>query len=75
MEQTMTISQTNDEIILKFSKNIDIDGLQDFFDYITYKEAVLNSQATQDDVDKLEKEIKSNWWSKNRERLLNEADS
>lgn len=62
----MDITQTDNEIILKFSKNIDIDGLLEIFEYLTFKEAVSGSKATQNDVDVLEKEIKSSWWISNR---------
>ncbi len=71
----MEILQTENEIILKFSKNIDISSFQDFFDYLTYKEAISKSQAKQEDIDAIEKEIKSEWWKKNRARLINENNN
>ncbi len=37
--------------------------------YLTYKEATDKSQAKQQDVDKLAKDIKKGWWNKNRNRF------
>ncbi|RLD60813.1 MAG: hypothetical protein DRJ05_03900 [Bacteroidetes bacterium] len=65
----MIIERTNKEIIIKLPKYID--GLEDFFDYLSYKEATENSQAKQEDVDNLVKEIKKDWWKKNRSKFVN----
>ncbi len=66
----MIIERTNKEIIIKLPNYIDIDGLEDFFDFLSYKEATENSQAKQKDVDNLVKEIKRDWWKKNRSRFI-----
>lgn len=54
----MIIERTDKEIIIKLPSYLDTDGLEDFFDYLSYKEATENSKAKQEDVDKLVKEIK-----------------
>jgi len=49
---------------------VDTDGLQQFIDFICYKEATSKSKAKQKDVDRLAREVKKNWWKKNRNRFI-----
>lgn len=66
----MQIERTDSEIIIKLSSSIDIQELRDVIDYITYKEATINSKATQDEVDELAREVNKNWWKENRSKFL-----
>jgi hypothetical protein len=66
----MNIERTNNEIIIRLPLYIDIEGLQRFIDYLCYKEATAKSQAKQDDVDKLAKDVKKGWWAKNRRNYI-----
>lgn len=66
----MVIERTKNEVIIRLPSYIDTEGLQNLIDYLTYKEATDKSQAKQSDVDKLAKEIKKGWWSKNRRRFI-----
>jgi hypothetical protein len=68
----MTIEQTADTIIVRLpmSVNINIEEIQRFLNYLRYKELVAQSRATQEDVDKLAKEVNKAWWEKNKQRLL-----
>lgn len=66
----MNIERTNNEIIIHLPLYIDTDGLQRFIDYLCYKEATAKSQAKQNDVDKLAKEVKKGWWAKNRRNYI-----
>ncbi len=66
----MVIERTKDEIIIRLPTYIDTNGLQNLINYLTYKEATDKSQAKQRDVDKLAKDIKKGWWSKNRRRFI-----
>jgi thioredoxin-related protein len=66
----MVIERTKDEIIIRLPTYIDTMGLQNLINYLTYKEATDKSQAKQEDVDKLAKDIKKGWWSKNRRRFI-----
>jgi hypothetical protein len=54
----MTIERTDTEIIIRLSSDVDIDGVQEMLDYLKYKVAMSKSQASQDDVDNLVREIK-----------------
>jgi hypothetical protein len=66
----MVIERTKDEIIIRLPTYIDTKGLQNLINYLTYKEATDKSQARQEDVDKLVKDIKKGWWSKNRKKFI-----
>jgi hypothetical protein len=66
----MIIERTAKEVIIRLPSYVDTKGLQRFVDYLTYKEATALSKAKQSDVDILAKEVKMDWWSKNRGRLI-----
>lgn len=66
----MLIERTNREVIIRLPASVDTMGLQRLIDYLTYKEATANSKATQDQVDKLARQVKKGWWKQNRKRLL-----
>jgi hypothetical protein len=66
----MLIERTNTEVIIRLSAELDTRGLQKIIDYLSYKEATVNSKATQKAVDALAKEVKKGWWAKNRSRLI-----
>jgi hypothetical protein len=66
----MLIERTNSEVIIRLSSNVDTEGLQRLVDFLSYKEATSNSKAKQSDVDKLSKQVKKGWWTKNRSRLI-----
>ena len=66
----MLIERTSNEVIIRLPSYVDIEGLQRLVDYLSYKEATSKSKAKQSDVDKLAKEIKKGWWSKNRSRFI-----
>jgi hypothetical protein len=66
----MIIERTKDEVIIRLPAYVKTDGLQRLVDLLSYKEAVEKSEATQDDVDKLAKEVKKGWWAKNRDKYI-----
>lgn len=70
----MTIEQTADAIIVRLPANINIniEEVQRFLNYLRYKELVSQSKATQEDIDKLAKEVNKGWWEKNKHRFLPE---
>ncbi len=45
----------------------------DIIDFLTLLDITSKSKATDTDIQALSKEIKKNWWSANKERLLNES--
>lgn len=66
----MIIERTIDEVIIRLPASVDIKRLQQLVDYLTYKEAVSQSQAKQSDVDSLSEEVKKDWWKKNKNRFI-----
>ncbi len=66
----MYIERTKDEVIIRLPAYVNTDGLQRFIDYLCYKEATAKSQATQDAVDQLAKEVKKDFWAKNRSKYI-----
>jgi hypothetical protein len=66
----MLIERTTDEVIIRLPSYVDTEGLQRLVDYLSYKEATAKSKAKQSDVDKLAKQVKKGWWSKNRSRFI-----
>jgi hypothetical protein len=66
----MQIERTNKEVIIRIPSYVNTEGLQRLINYLTYKEATSKSRAKQSHVDKLAKEVKKGWWSKNRSRFI-----
>jgi hypothetical protein len=66
----MLIERTSSEVIIRLPSYVDTEGLQRLIDYLSYKEATSKSKARQSDVDKLAKEVKKGWWTKNRSRFI-----
>jgi hypothetical protein len=66
----MLIERTPKEVIIRLPSYVSTEGLQRLVDYLSYKEVTAKSKAKQVDVDKLAREVKKGWWSKNRSRLI-----
>jgi hypothetical protein len=69
----MIIEKRNKEYIIRIPETVDTEEIQDFVDYVRYKE--LTSKAKKIDqavVDQLTEAININWWNENRSRLLND---
>lgn len=65
----MIIERTDNEIIFRLPKNVNLDLLQDFADFFEYREIVKKSNAKQKDVDSLVKEIKKGRWSSTKGQI------
>jgi len=66
----MIIERTSKEVIIRLPSYVDITGLQNLVDYLTYKAATAKSKAKQSDVAALANEAKKGWWEKNKSRLI-----
>ncbi len=66
----MIIERTQGEVIIKIPSFVNIEGIQRIIDLLAYREATSKSKAKQKDIDALSKEIKNDWWAKNKKRLL-----
>ena len=66
----MKIETTNNEIKLTFSKNaVDLIEVQNFVDYVKFREINSQSKATQKQADELTHEINQAWWEKNKNKF------
>jgi len=61
----MTIERTSDEIIIRMPSYVNLGTLEDLLDYLSYCESTSRSQATQEEIDALAKEVKAGWWQQN----------
>jgi len=68
----MIIERKKDEVIIRLPGSIDTSDLEEMVDYIRFKEITSKSNATQEQVDNLVKEVKKGRWETNRKRLLGE---
>ena len=59
----------NNKIVITFSSNVDIFGIQRLIDYGRYLEATSKSKVKQADIDKLADEVNETWWNKNKHRF------
>ena len=69
----MIIEKKNKEFIIRIPETVDTEEIQDFVDYIRYKELTSKAKkADQSVVDQLTEEINKKWWAENRARLVND---
>ena len=69
----MIIEKRNKEFIIRIPETVDTEEIQDFVDYVRYKELTSKSKKTdQSVVDQLTEEININWWNENKPRLMND---
>ncbi|GAJ19299.1 unnamed protein product [marine sediment metagenome] len=66
----MLIERTNNEIIIRISAMVDTDDLQDFINYVRYKELTFDINVPQDKINELASDLNKNWWKKNRKRFI-----
>ncbi len=61
----------SDNVNIVFSRNlIRDDDLRESIEKIRVKQLISESQMTKDDALKIDTELKSNWWEKNKEKIL-----
>jgi len=61
---------TNNQIVISFSSNRDVFGIQRLIDYAKYLEVTSKSKAKQIDIDKLADNVNADWWKNNKQRFL-----
>lgn len=65
----LSIERTEKEIIIRLPLDWAIDDIQRMLDYLSYKQAIKDSQATPAQIDALAREVKTGWWEKNKHRF------
>lgn len=71
----LSIERTDREIIIRLPADFKVEDIQRMLDYLSYKQAVSNSKATQEEIDELAKEVKKGWWEKNKGRFPGLSDA
>lgn len=66
----MQIERTKKEVIIRLPATVDTDDLQDFLNYVRYKELTSKFSVSQTQVDKLSNDANKGWWTKNRKRFI-----
>ena len=66
----MLIERTNKEVIIRIPASVDTEDLQDFVNYVRYKELTSKFKVSQKTVDKLAKDTNKKWWAKNSKRFI-----
>ena len=67
----MIIEKKNREFIIRIPETVDTEEIQDFADYIRYKELTSKSKSVdQSVVDQLTEEINTKCWAENRAAYL-----
>lgn len=66
----MRVERENNEIKLTFSEDLlDTSEVQNFIDYVKFREINSQSKGTQKQADELADEINQSWWEKNKHRF------
>jgi hypothetical protein len=65
----MLVETSEDKITITVSASVDEYGLNRVLDYLKYLEIASKSKATQEDADKLAKEVNASWWQANKEQF------
>lgn len=60
----MILERKDNEILVRLPANVDLTELQNMLDYLEYKEASVNTKASQKEVNELSEEVNKNIWEK-----------
>ncbi len=66
----MLLERTDKEVIIRLPASIDWESLELMIRFIKYRELVAQSQAKQEDIDALAREVNKQWWEENKDRFL-----
>lgn len=62
----MVIERTNNEVIIRLSPNVNMDDLQKIVNFARYKELTAKFAISQDQVNDIISDLKSNWNAKKK---------
>ncbi len=67
----LNVQVGSDKVSIEFSRNLINDkDLMEFIEKVRLKNLISKSELTEKDALSLDKELKSDWWQKNKERFL-----
>lgn len=67
----MIIERNKKEVVIRIPASINTDDLQDFVNYVRYKELTSKFKVSQKEVDSIVTDVKKNWLGKNRNKINN----
>lgn len=70
----MILERTKDEILIRLPGTLEFDYLEDLLNYLNVKAILAKSEATDEDIEMLAKEVKSSWWAENKSRFIDESN-
>ncbi len=65
----ITIEKTDEAIWIKLPPDTAETDIKHFLSYFSYVNLVSKSQAKQEEIDELAREVKKGWWEKNKARF------
>lgn len=68
----MVLERTATEVIIRLPANINWEDLELMLRFIRYRGNVAKSEAKQEDIDQLAREVNKQWWEENKHRFLRE---
>jgi hypothetical protein len=66
----MTVERTEKEIVIRIPISSDMVDIERLIDYLKFREIASKSKATQEQIDKLARESKAEWWRKNQDPFI-----
>jgi hypothetical protein len=66
----MISERTDKEIIFRLPVSEDAKWVERVINYLKFKEAVMNSKATEEEANQLVDQSKKDWWAKNKSRFI-----
>lgn len=66
----MKIEKTDNEIVIRIPNTIALEDLEDFLNYLEYKEKTSDVNVSQSEIDKLASEFNKSYWAKYRDKYI-----
>ncbi len=71
----MKVDNIDNKFFIEFNKNIlNEKEIVELVEYLKIKETIYKSKLQKEEVEKLDNELKYNWWCKNKEVILGKID-
>ena len=65
----MVIERTSNEFVIRLPFTANSELMQDFIDYLRYKELTANYNVAQSEVDNIAQTINLKWWEQNKNKF------
>jgi len=65
----ISVERTEDAIVIKLPLETNVKDIQRVLNYFEYVDLLSESNATQEQIDDLARDVKKGWWAKNKSRF------